>query len=101
MFQGHVAMRAFDDQTRVCQFGGTAWPDQECHVAARRLQPAAEIAADRAGTDHEDPHRLVPCYCCRKGEWLFAIRLSIPTIFRRTGEFRARRYMRYAAADRA
>src|ERR1044072_6868167 len=45
-----------DDETGACKLGGALGPDQERHVVAGLQQPAAEIAADGAGADHENTH---------------------------------------------
>ena len=38
----------------------SGWTDQECHVATSLKQPAAEVAANGAGADHENAHWLAP-----------------------------------------
>ena len=55
-----IAERAADDQPGLRQLRGAPRPHQEGHVAAGLQQPAAEIAADRAGADHEDTHAAYP-----------------------------------------
>ncbi len=52
-----VAERAADDQPGLGQLRRAPRPHQKRHVAAGVLEPAAEIAADRAGADHENTHR--------------------------------------------
>ena len=54
--QGDVAMRTLDDKAVARQFFGTARPHQKRDVGAALQQPAAEIAADRAGSNHENAH---------------------------------------------
>ena len=56
VFQRGVAERALDHEAVAGELRGTPRPDQEGHVASGRQHPAAEIAADRAGTDHEHSH---------------------------------------------
>jgi hypothetical protein len=51
-----IAKRAPDHQTGIRQLGGAALADQERHVPAGIQQPAAEIAADAAGSDHKNSH---------------------------------------------
>ncbi len=57
---GKIAERAFDHEPLGRQLGGAPLPHQKRHVTAGLDQPAAEIAADRAGADHEDTHRRTP-----------------------------------------
>ena len=66
VFKCDVAMRAFDDETGARQFGRALRPHQKSNVASGLQQPAAKIAADRAGSHHENTHRSTPLfgYCC-------------------------------------
>jgi hypothetical protein len=51
-----VAEWTADHQTGLRQLGGAALADEERHVPARIQQPAAEIAAEAAGSDHKNSH---------------------------------------------
>jgi hypothetical protein len=55
-----IADRAADHEAVFGEFGGPAGPNQERHVAARLQETPAEIAADRARSDHENSHLSQP-----------------------------------------
>jgi hypothetical protein len=54
--QVHVAHRAADRKAGAGELARAPRAHQECHVAAGLQQPAAEIAADTAGANHENTH---------------------------------------------
>jgi hypothetical protein len=56
IFQGDVAVRAFDHKARGGKFRRASRPDQKCDVAAGLQHPAAEISADGPGANHENAH---------------------------------------------
>jgi hypothetical protein len=56
VLQRHVARGALDDEACTGQFRRPFRPHQERDVAPGLQQPAAEIAADGAGADHENAH---------------------------------------------
>ena len=56
VLERHVAAGALDDEAGACKLGSALRPDQERHVVSSLKQPAAEIAADGAGADHENAH---------------------------------------------
>jgi hypothetical protein len=56
IFQGHIPVRTFDHEAITGQFRRALRAHQKRHVATGLQQPAPEIAADGAGTDHENTH---------------------------------------------
>src|SRR5437899_3278448 len=51
-----ISERAFNLETVLGKLGGALAADQKRHVAARLGKSPAEIAADRAGAEHEKAH---------------------------------------------
>jgi hypothetical protein len=54
-----VAAEAADDKPSLGQLFGAARPHQKRNVAASVLEPAAEIAAERARADHQNTHHAI------------------------------------------
>ena len=52
----NVAAGAFDAQAVFAHRGQMRAARDECHIDARRRQPAAEISADAAAADNRNPH---------------------------------------------
>src|SRR3954453_14231693 len=69
IFQGHVAVRALDDEAGARELAGASWPDQEGDVATGLQQPATKIAADGASADHEDTHGIVLVVVSFSSSW--------------------------------
>jgi len=59
--QIHVAELAADHETGPSKLCGTPGAYQKGHVTACYQKPPAEIPADRAGADYENPHLQSLC----------------------------------------
>ncbi len=55
-----IAKRACDREAMLGQRGSARGAHQKRHIASRLGQPPAEIAADRAGPEHEKAHARSP-----------------------------------------
>ena len=72
---GLCAIAATLNEARAGEFRCPLGADQERHVAPGLQQPAAEISADGAGTDHENTHCRAPFCCCSSGQVAVANRV--------------------------
>src|SRR5262249_58249421 len=61
ILQRDIAVRALDDETGGAKFARAFGPHQESDIAPGLQHSSAEIAADRAGADHENAHCSLSC----------------------------------------